>query len=243
MKAWIARAGSFRVEHVPCPHPGVKVDDGGRHKGVLHTTEGPTVEGALSVFRQHYAPHFTVGRDSRKRVRILQHVPLGYMATTVKNAPGGTETNREARVQIEIVGFSKRELWLPETGTLNALVALLRVLAQQGVVPPRHVAVNRNVALWDRTSAWLGHADVPENDHWDPGRLRWNALMSLVRAPVKAQEVAVMQEKPRKLDAVRTLPLKLRSRKAEQACPAEDVGPPAPGEGDDLPNPEIDMEC
>ena len=25
--------------------------------------------------------------------------------------------------------------------------------------------------------------------------------------------------------------------------PADDVGPPAPGEGDDLPNPELEMEC
>ena len=25
--------------------------------------------------------------------------------------------------------------------------------------------------------------------------------------------------------------------------PEDDIGPPAPGEGDDLPNPELEMEC
>jgi hypothetical protein len=103
---WLTRAGAFRVEHVPYPYLGSPVNTYAPAKGLLHTTQGSSIEGALSVFRVHYAPNFTVGADAKKKVRILQHAPLGVMGHALANKAGGVETNRVVRAQIEIVGFS-----------------------------------------------------------------------------------------------------------------------------------------
>jgi hypothetical protein len=64
---WLAHAGDHKVEHVTWPYVAALPTIDLRHPplGLLHTTQGPTIEGALSVFRQHYAPHFTVGVDAR----------------------------------------------------------------------------------------------------------------------------------------------------------------------------------
>jgi N-acetylmuramoyl-L-alanine amidase len=175
---WLDRAGAHRVEHVPCPNPGQPVDLHAPPKGIMHTTEG-SFEGSLAVFRQHFAPHFMVGRDARKAVRILQLVPLETMAAALENRPGGVETNRVCRAQIELVGFSKHELWLPEQEVAEALAALMLALRDAAGIPLRHVIAGRKPDLWVKAAGWLGHIDVPENSHWDPGNLDWHALLKL----------------------------------------------------------------
>ena len=69
VKPWLETAGKFTVEHVPCPHFSEPVNLAGPRTGVIHTTEGGSIDGAMSVFRQHFAPHFVVGQG-----RILQLV-------------------------------------------------------------------------------------------------------------------------------------------------------------------------
>lgn len=180
MTGWLTSACGHKVEHIPCPRPGQRVTLTAPPKGVLHTTEGSTVEGALAVFRQHYAPHFTVGVDRKGRGRILQHVPLGEMAAALENHPGGVETNRVVRAQIEVVGFSKKTQWLPLQPTLGLLAKLLAELQAAGI-QLRHPYVKRDPQRWTVSNGWVGHVDVPENVHWDPGQLNYQRLFRLAR--------------------------------------------------------------
>lgn len=172
---YLTRAGGFTVEQVVCPDYG-KVDAAAPPKGVLHTTEG-SFESALAVFRQRNAPHFLVGRDSLNRVRILQLVRLGRVAGALENHPGGVETNRVCRVQVEIAGRSQHASWLPDDAVTDALARLMATLVDAADIPLQHHTVGRDPETWLAVSGWVGHADVPENTHWDPGGLKWAELL------------------------------------------------------------------
>ena len=185
MKQWIDRVGSYRVEKNPCPHPNLPVNLNSPRSGVLHTTEGGW-NSAMSVFKQHYAPHFLVGPG-----RVAQLVPLGKMATALENPPGGYETNRIAVCQIEVVGFSKEQPYQFPEATLDVLAKLLGVLEGEckiplnrpfpDAMPPKPWATTqfprRHAGKWGKVAGWYGHVEVPENSHWDPGYLKWSELM------------------------------------------------------------------
>lgn len=148
---------------------------GGPFKIVHHTTEGSTAEGAMAAFaRNRSDPHFTVDATT-----IWQHVDTAEGARALRNAPGGVQTNRDAAVQIELVGFAH----LPKDPRALANVARLcrwiesahgvpRVWpsgppkpARNGRDPGGH---NRDAATWDTHGGHYGHCHVPENTHWDP---------------------------------------------------------------------------
>jgi hypothetical protein len=176
---WLKSAGVWTVEHVPCPDYAGDVDVSTPAKGVQHTTEGSTIEGALAVFRQHYAPHFLVGRDAKNKVRILQLLPLGRAAAALEHPPGTVPTNGYARVQIELVGFSQHKLWCPDKDVTRALGCLYGALAQMAGIPLVHVSnPQRDPKVWAKGSGWFGHDGVPANAHWDPGVLDYATVFS-----------------------------------------------------------------
>jgi N-acetylmuramoyl-L-alanine amidase len=201
MKPWLAKTvdGRYTIQKIPCPNPGGPVDLKRPAAGVEHTTEGSWAS-ALSVFKQHYAPHFLVGAH-----KIAQLVPLGTMAAALENAPGGVETNRWARAQIETVGFSKQHPYSFDAATSDALASLLATLkVEAGIplrrpyldaLPPQPWAVTsfsrRNDGKWGTTAGWFGHIEVPENEHWDPGALRWAPLLLMAnqKLPTKKQQL------------------------------------------------------
>lgn len=210
---WLTHAGPYKVEHMPMPRPGLPVDLAHPPLGLIHTTQGPTIEGALSVFRQHYAPTFTVGVDAKRRGRLVQHVPLGEMAAALMNAAGGVETNRVVRVQIEVVGYALNTVWLPSEPTRSMLVALLAELEHAAGIPLRHPIVVRDPVKWRAASGWVGHVDAPENDHVDPGKLNYRRLFQL--AGEELELGAQVRPKPRKHLPVisKTAALKRRAKK------------------------------
>lgn len=183
---WLGSAYGIKVEHVPCPHPNLKVDVTKPAAGVMHTTEGSSIDGALAVFKQHDTPHFVVGPG-----RILQLVPLGYAAAALKHI-GSPPTNEWARVQIELVGFSQEHQWQPGGATREALVKLLAACRDfagipllrpfPDAMPPKPWATSsfkrRLSGRWGSTAGWFGHIEIPENDHWDPGWLAWGSLLA-----------------------------------------------------------------
>lgn len=148
-------------------------------KAVMHTTEGGW-DGSLNVFKTSTGtPTFMIGRDGTK-LRVAQFMPIGEMALTLKNPSGGVETNRVCRVQIELVGFSKKELWLPDEKTTEALADLMGQIKDKAQVPLRRGGDGtRNVSRWLNASGWFGHVEVPENDHVDPGNLNYTKLFAL----------------------------------------------------------------
>src|SRR5215510_3757676 len=105
---WLTRALMYPVEAVTVPHLHEAVDLHKPAAGVMHTTEG-NYASAMDVFKQHFAPHFLVDAG-----RITQLVPLGTMASALEHHLGTVETNKWARVQIEVVAFSKLNPWTPD---------------------------------------------------------------------------------------------------------------------------------
>ena len=193
MKTWLIKAGPYRIEKIPCPHP--DTDTSGPPTGVLHTTEGGW-ESTMSVFRVHYAPHFLVGAG-----RIAQLVPLGKMAAALENDPGGVETNRLC-VQIEVAGLSKAEPYMFDPETTDALAALMATLKDEAEIPLVHPFPDkmpaqpwatesfsrRHIGKWGVVPGWYGHVEVPENAHWDPGALKWSQLLNKAKVkPPKAK--------------------------------------------------------
>lgn len=150
---------------------------GGPFKIVHHTTEGSSMEGAVSTFSKNRSdPHFTVDAT-----RIVQHIDTAEAARSLRNEAGGVQTNRDSAVQIELVGFAH----LPKDPQALANVARLcrwiesvhgvpcdwpagvpRTANSRGQDPGGH---NRDQKTWDNVSGHFGHCHVPENDHWDPG--------------------------------------------------------------------------
>jgi len=143
-------------------------------KIVHHTTEGSTASGATGTYRDNKSdPYFTVDATT-----IYQHIDIGVAARSLKNSPGGVQTNRDSVTQIEVVGFAGKP---KSKETLKNVAKLCRwIEATHGVHkvwpngfpktgstdPGGH---NRNASNWDIKGGHYGHSHVPENDHWDPG--------------------------------------------------------------------------
>jgi hypothetical protein len=161
--------------------------------GVLHTTEGHW-DPSLNVFTATGTPTFMVGYEKLKalgsnepasnstRIRVAQFMPIGEMALTLKNAGGGTETNRETVVQIELIGFSKFEKWSPPDPIMKVLADLVRQLNEACGIPLQRAGDGtRSLSRWDGGAGWFGHLEVPENDHTDVRGFEWEKLFRLVK--------------------------------------------------------------
>lgn len=154
----------------------------------LHTTQ---TDGYVANLR--FPSEFQVGEDV-----IGQHRPLWARGSAV-------DERDHDLVQIEIVGFSKLDPWMPERSSLAPLVALMAFLHRRGFVatalrrPDRWpIRLDRLPAAVDtyyrRSEVWddpevYGHVEIPGDEHWDPGSLDYPVLLSMVRDVLAAKEV------------------------------------------------------
>ena len=190
---WLARVGPYRVERIRVPQTGLRVDLRRPAAGVGHTTEC-SLASALRVFRRHDAPTFLLGRDDLGRIRIFQLVPLGEAAGSLRNLPGGVETNAWARAQIELAARSHARAWRADPGVMNAFESLLVALHDDAGIPlarpfpdgysARADARRRRSGEWGRAAGWFNHGEVPENNHWDMGAFEWQHALAGARAIV-----------------------------------------------------------
>jgi hypothetical protein len=184
---WLTHAVKYPVEHVHVSYLTGHVDHAKPAVGVMHTTEG-SFDSALQEFKTKFAPHFLVGKS-----RIIQFAPLGKMSHALEHHKGAVETNRWARVQIEIAGKSQLDLWKPDSETFDRLAALVAVVSDAAGIPlKRHWpdqldkgvvwATSKNPRrlqhVWGKEGGWFGHIEVPGNSHWDPGSLDYTALFA-----------------------------------------------------------------
>lgn len=156
---------------------------GGR-KLLLHSTEGTSIEGAISAYKtRNVWPTLTT--DLRRR-RVTQHLPLEVAARSLKNLAGGVETNRAGKVlvQIEIVGSAADPPSLGSPDDLawfgrEVVAPICEAMAIPIVTTVRWVAYPASYGqgaaqrlsptAWVNYSGLLGHQHAPENDHGDPG--------------------------------------------------------------------------
>lgn len=181
------------------------VRDGGSYvsglpfRGVLHTTESNGFSPRSDSYGGWHTsyPHFTALEKS-SGVEIYQHVAIDRAARALRNPSGGVQTNRARAIQIEIVGKASQSPVMSDR-LLAALSRWMRwVESQTGIrrTSPmfddnRAYGLGGSVRMtgpeWERFDGWCGHQHVPENDHWDPGRIPIERLLGdAVPAPVVA---------------------------------------------------------
>ncbi len=149
-------------------------------RGVLHTTEGSTVQGAIDgSFRpNNWWPHFTVNLDTDE---YLQHVPLNVGSRALSDH--NVKANAANCIQIEIVGFAAKS---PQRSA-DALAKLRSFILQIHEHVPIAFETSRNFLdasgvnhtpanrmkpdEWYRFAGWCGHQHVPNESHWDPGAI------------------------------------------------------------------------
>ena len=119
---------------------------------------------------------------------ITQHYPLSRGARALTDS--GTPQNAARAIQIEIVGFAAESPdWAPER-----LAFIREVMRQLEAVVPIPRTTNRNflnqagvnttpsnrmsIDEWRRFSGWCGHQHVPGNNHWDPGAIDIQILLT-----------------------------------------------------------------
>jgi hypothetical protein len=136
---------------------------------VLHTTEGTSVDGAISTLTAKFSPsQWIVGEQ-----RIVQTRPLWAQGAAV-------DTENGKAMQIEMVAKSNLALWLPDEASLHPLVALVAFLDGQKLVAPltRHAKLaalplvldkgpqakdtyyRRHLGAWPAPGVY-GHVDLP----------------------------------------------------------------------------------
>lgn len=156
-------------------------------KLVLHTTEGGSIEGAVAAYVVNNSwPHLTV--DSRS-LRVCQHLPYDVAARSLRNLPGGVETNTQGVIQIEVVGRAAepaginwewvgREVAGPvcaDTGIpVQSTVTWVAYPESYGQFAAQRLGFNQFLAY----AGILGHEHVPENDHGDPGAIPIGTLLA-----------------------------------------------------------------
>lgn len=195
-QGWVSRIGDFVVERKEIKRPGNKPYFNNSHTmvGVLHTTEGDTVSSAFNTLApKNVAPHFIIGEG-----RIVQCRPITAQASALKNP-----ANTHAALQIELVAKSKEQLWMPVEGSLKPLVATLSWASKDPLNIPLQRPVEtwlddcsdvklpwatttnrRRLAhdVWPIAKGWYMHMEVPGNDHWDCGALRFREILQQAAA-------------------------------------------------------------
>jgi hypothetical protein len=207
---WLTKVSNFEVERREIPRSGGKPyrPMGKTEVGVLHTTEGPRVDSAWTTLRNHpggpSAPHFIVGEN-----RIVQCRPIGVQAAALKGSASFND-NQFASVQIEMCGFTGGNAdfktngmkpWLPEQGTLKPLVALMAYCASNGIEIPLQRPdaswkddcsdiktiwaidgnTRRKSGVWPNKKGWYYHLEVPRNNHYDCGAMRFSEILALAK--------------------------------------------------------------
>lgn len=189
---WLSEInGVPRVERQEGRRPGgqayLKLVDGTR-RVIWHTTEGSSVDGAVSTLRANFScPHFVVGPG-----RVVQMRPLWAEAATVRG-------DNSRAWQVEVVGFSKQAPWMHDDATRRVVVALLSYFRDRLNVPLARPDGWRDDCadidgIWasegnsrrrsGRAPSFAGHVmhlDWPDNTHWDQGAVRWTPLLDEAR--------------------------------------------------------------
>jgi hypothetical protein len=194
---WLESIGAFHVERAEIPRPGNKPYFNNSHTriGVLHTTESNKVGPAFNTLKlKHSAPHFISGEN-----RILQCRPITKQGAALLST-SQYNPNTDAALQIEMVGSSQQQLWMPPESSLAPVLAIIRWANGDPLnIPLRRPvdswlddcsdvalpwAVSNNARrkasnIWPKIAGWYMHMEVPVNNHWDCGAIRFREILAM----------------------------------------------------------------
>lgn len=154
-------------------------DEMNHPKVIVHTTEGTSIAGAESAFK-NFPPHTCYDWNSREKV---QYIRLDRHSYSLR----GAESDDEFCIQVEIVGNARdTHLW-PEHAYQNIATDVIDPITVAIGVPKNFLrfyregegglilaSPNSPIRLsadgFRNYSGWLGHQHAPAPDeHWDPG--------------------------------------------------------------------------
>ncbi|MEV0222655.1 peptidoglycan-binding domain-containing protein [Streptomyces sp. NPDC050704] len=154
---------------------------------VWHTTESGSGDDAFRAVAAHLIrvsaePHLLYAPTTD---RLGQFGPLNQSARALRN-DGSTRTNRVGKVciQIEVLGRAAKPFtatWKPGPN-FRAMMAAIRSWNVPDTFPAGRLAksaadaTNRPRSVWLTKGGHYGHANIPGNDHWDPGNIDKSAL-------------------------------------------------------------------
>lgn len=173
---------------------------------VLHSTQGQSLEGAVSTMDANRSWSHDVICPRTKRIRNL--VPYDQPARSLLHPAGTPQTNNRLPrvIQVEIVGFANRAsadaaqcpnaFVLPEAtdDELRFIGEYIRSTGVPFVFPrpflpyPESYGPNNGVRLtwdeWADAEGVFGHEHIPGNDHGDPGELNTTRIIQLLTPEV-----------------------------------------------------------
>lgn len=170
-----------------------RLEDAGPFSGgtgnrlVWHTTEGYGIDLMYRVLRdKRAAPHFLID-PSAGDSRVIQMIALNQAGRALQNDSGDFHnTNRagDHTIQVEIVDFARNApLW--EDHFYRDLAALTCLINHRVNIPlhavPFQTPTRMSDTEFERFAGHCGHVHVPDNDHWDPGKLNWLTLRNKIQ--------------------------------------------------------------
>lgn len=155
---------------------------GGPPRAVWHTTESGTDPDQFKNMR--YPSHLVW---QPRTGEIVQLIPATRAGRALENDDGWPQTNRMGRVniQIEVVGEAAHPFTNTEMRGLDPILAWLDSWGIPREFPAGRPGGNemygpnpqRSARTWTRKAGHYGHSQVPENAHWDPGRIDITKLL------------------------------------------------------------------
>lgn len=162
---------------------------------LLHTTEGPTIEGAISALRSANAwSHFIF--DPVKN-RLIQAVPMNQAARSLRSGGNFGKTNAARVIQVEIVGRAhEAPFWSAEVNKNigNMIRRIANVVPFDVSMPVQFYGDRSGFTVasesarqrmswfnWYRFDAICGHQHAPKNSHWDPGEIQVGQILAAAR--------------------------------------------------------------
>jgi hypothetical protein len=163
---------------------------GGGHKFLVHTTEGPTLDGAFTTRDMNRdAPHFILEVKNGHQ-RLVQCIPINRAARGLEHN-SGPETNRANCIQVEVVGFTDKavaaQLGHPELYVANWSADVYRHLHELMLWTHQNFGVPMESDFpfigqpgYHRLSGdeffnakgLVGHCHAAGNSHTDPGAIK-----------------------------------------------------------------------
>lgn len=166
--------------------------------GLLHATQSQpgTMPGIINWFTNihpEYAPH--TAYDPLEDWDWRSGIPWDQPSKALRNLDGGVETNNRPGgvVQVEIIGFSADFYAYPDWWYARLRDYLEQISQEAGIAHTFHADPRRlTFAEWmdPALRGWYSHINVPENDHTDPGTLRFDLLEPTVITPDDAATIA-----------------------------------------------------
>ncbi len=146
-------------------------------KLVVHRTQGNSYPRTTYVSGGG-VPHWTISHSGK----TYQHYPINQYSRALLNLAGGVQTNLDQALQVELVGFTGKDM---DPAQLAAFVRLKDWVVEQTGMPDIWLGGDPSDGPkltrteWDNGTGIIPHLKVPENNHTDTiTRADWQKIRS-----------------------------------------------------------------